>query len=189
MALGVLWAALLGLSLGLDRNMRDLSAGSAPCAFWASLGAVVGVELQLSGLADSQWFWPLACAACSVAIAKYLTLTVAVGGWRNPTEPAHALMAAFALGMACGVGANRFVGAAVVAAIFALAWRPRIDDSLRLAAAQESDAALRIARDIVDVGRRAEEGRHDDKGGQKREEQRDGEQLAHAGRAGMGRQA
>jgi len=188
-ALGVLWAALLGLSLGLDRNMRDLSAGWAPCAFWATLGAIVGVELQLSGLANSQWFWPLICAACSVAIAKYLTLTVAIGGWRNPTEPAHALMAALAFGMACGLGANRFVGAAIVATIFALAWRPRIDDSLRLAAAQESDAALRLARDIVDVGRRAEEGRHDDEGGQKREEQRDGEQLAHAGRAGVGRQA
>lgn len=189
MALGVLWAALLGASLGLDRSMRDLSAAWGPCAFWAGLGAILGVELQLSGLANSEWFWPLACAACSVAIAKYLTLTAAIGGWRNPTEPAHALMAAFALGIACGLGANRFVGAAVVAAIFALAWRPRIDDGLRLAAAQESDAAFRAARNIVDVGRRAEEGRHDDEGGQKREEQRDGEQLAHAGRAGMGRQA
>ncbi len=188
-ALSVLWAALLGASLGLDRNMRDLSAGWAPCAFWAALGAVLGIELQLSGLANSVWFWPLTCATCAVAIAKYLTLTVTIGGWRRPTEPAHALVAAFAFGMACGVGASRFVGVAIIATIFALAWRPRIDDSLRRAVAQDSDVALRISREIVDVGRRAEEGRHDDEGRQQSEEQRNGEQLAHSGRAGVRGQA
>lgn len=189
MALGILWAALLGACLGLDRNLRDLSAGWGPCSFWAALGAVIGVELQLSGFATGLWFWPLTCAACAVAIAKYLTLTVSIGGWRERAEPAHALAAAFAFGFACGLGANRFVGVAVVATIFALAWRPRIDDSLRRLTAQTSDAPLPIARDVVDVGRRAEEGRHDDEGRQQREEQRDGEQLAHSGGAGVGGQA
>lgn len=189
MALSIVWAALLGACLGLDRNLRDLSVGWAPCAFWATLSAIIGIELHLSGLADNIWFWPVTFAACAVAIAKYLTITVRVGGWREPTEPAHALLAACALGLACGLGANRFVGVAVLATVFGLAWRPRIDDSLRHESASQSDPALLIARDIVEVGRRAKEGRHDEEGGQEREEQRDGEQLAHSGRAGVRGQA
>lgn len=182
MALSVIWAALLGACLGLDRNLRDLRAGWAPCAFWATLAAIIGIELQLSGLADGVWFWPLAFAACAVSIAKYLTLTVTVGGWRNAAEPVHALAAAAGFGLACGLGANKLVGIAVLATIFALAWRPRISDSLRIAAQAESDAAaLRIVRDAVDVGRGAEEGRHDQEGRQQREEQGNGEQLAHPG--------
>lgn len=189
MALSVLWAALLGASLGLDRNLRDLSVGFAPCAFWGAMGAIIGVEMQYAGLAEHMWAWPLTCAACAVAIAKYLTLTVTVGGWRLPGEPAHALIAAFAFGLACGLGANRFVGAAVVATIFALAWRPRMDDSLRRAAAEESDAALAIARELVDVRRRAQEGGNDNESRQQREEQGNGEQLSHPGRAGVRGQA
>lgn len=189
MALSVLWAALLGASLGLDRNLRDLSVGWAPCAFWAAMGAVIGVEMQYAGMAEHMWVWPLTCAACAVAIAKYLTLTITVGGWRLPSEPAHALIAAFGFGIACGLGANRFVGAAVVATIFALAWRPRIDDSLRRSADLQSEAALRVARELVQVGRRTEEGRHDDESRQQREEQRDGKQFPHAGRARMGGEA
>ncbi len=188
MALSVLWAALLGACLGLDRNLRDLAAGWASCAFWSCLGAVVGMELRLAGVADGMWFWPLSCAACAVAIAKYLTLTMAVGGWRERAEPAHALVAAFAFGLACGLGANRFVGAAAIATIFALAWRPRIGDSLDREIAGLSDDPFRIAREVVDVRRRPEEGRHDDEGRQQREEQRNGEQLAHSGGAGVGGQ-
>ena len=188
MALSVLWAALLGACLGLDRNLRDLSIGWASCAFWAAMGGVIGVELDL-GLGGHMWFWPLTCAACAVAIAKYLTLTATVGGWRLPAEPAHALIAAFAFGVACGVGANRFVGVAVVATIFALAWRPRANDSLRHAAKSPSDAAARVGWEIVDIGRRAEEGGNDNERRQQREEQRDGEQLPHAGGAGVRGQA
>lgn len=189
MALSIVWAALLGACLGLDRNLRDLAVGWAPCAFWATLSAIIGVELQFSGLADGVWFWPLTIAACAVAIAKYLTFTVRIGGWRESSEPVHALLAACALGLACGLGANRFVGVAVLATVFGLAWRPRIDDSLRHEIAGQSDVALRIARDIVEVGRRAEEGRNDEEGRQQREEQGDGEQLAHSGRAGVRGQA
>ena len=186
MALSLIWAALLGACLGLDRNLRDLKAGWAPCAFWATLAAVIGIELQLSPLAENMWFWPIAFAACAVSIAKYLTLTMTIGGWRLPSEPAHALVAACGFGLASGLGANRLVGIAVLATIFALAWRPRISDSLRVAAQSPSDAAaVRIAREIVEVGRRAEEGRHDEEGRQEREEQGNGEQLAHSGRAGV----
>lgn len=189
MALSIVWAALLGACLGLDRNLRDLSVGWAPCAFWATLSAIIGVELQLSGHVDGMWFWPVTFAACAVAIAKYLTVTVRVGGWRESSEPAHALLAACALGLACGLGANRFVGVAVLATVFGLAWRPRIDDSLRHEIARESDPALLVVRDLVEVRRRAEESRHDEEGRQQREEQRDGEQLAHSGRAGVRGQA
>lgn len=189
MTLSILWAALLGACLGLDRNLRDLKAGWASCAFSACLGAVVGLELRLSGVADGMWFWPLSCAACAVAIAKYLTLTTAGGGWRYRAEPAHAVAAALAFGVACGLGANRFVGAAVIATIFALAWRPRIDDSPAPEVGGLSADALAVARDFVDVGRRTEEGRHDDEGRQQREDQRNGEQLAHTGGAGVGGQA
>ena len=189
MALSIVWAALLGACLGLDRNLRDLSAGWVPCTFWATLGAIIGIELQYSGLARSIWFWPLTCAACAVAIAKYLTLTMRIGGWRELSEPAHAVLAAGAFGLACGLGANRFVGAAVLATVFALAWRPRIDDSLRHEIAKGSGSAVRVARDIVDASRRAEEGRHDEEGRQQREEQRDGEKLAHSGGAGVRGQA
>lgn len=186
MALSIVWAALLGACLGLDRDLRDLSAGWVPCAFWATLGAIIGVELQFSGLAQSMWFWPLTCAACAVAIAKYLTLTMRIGGWRELSEPAHALIAASAFGIACGLGANRFVGAAVLATVFALAWRPRIDDSLRHEIVRDSGPAVRVA---LDASRRAEEGRHDEEGRQQREDQRDGEKLAHSGGAGMRGQA
>ena len=86
MALSIVWAALLGACLGLDRNLRDLSVGWAPCAFWATLSAIIGVELQLSGHVDGMWFWPVTFAACAVAIAKYLTVTVRVGGWRESSE-------------------------------------------------------------------------------------------------------
>ena len=66
-ALSVLWAALLGASLGLDRNLRDLSVGFAPCAFWGAMGAIIGVEMQYAGLAEHMWAWPLTCAACAVS--------------------------------------------------------------------------------------------------------------------------
>lgn len=191
MALSVLWAALLGALLGLDRNLRDLSMGWAPCAFWAAAGAVVGVELQLSGLAGGQWFWPLTYAACAVAIARYLAVSTEVGGWSRPGEPVQALLAAFAFGMAWGLGAHRFIGAAALATIFALAWRPRQSDSLRRARAQDAgmetgpalELTFRLARS---GGRGPEKSGHDDKGGQQREEQGNGEELAHASRPRMG---
>lgn len=185
MALGIVWACLLGAGLGLDRTLRDLSAGWAACALWAGAGAVVGIETRLSGATEARLFWPLTIAACAVAIGKYLSTTTAIGGWRTQGEPAFALAAAFALGLATGLGADRLVGLAVLVIVVTLAWRSRLDDRPYWTAEQESAAQLRIVQELLDIGGRPEESRHDDEGGDKREEQRDGEKLAHAGGAGV----
>ncbi len=141
-------------------------------------GVIMGLGFLLGGFCPGT-------SVCAVAIGKYLSTTTAIGGWRTQGEPAFALAAAFALGLATGLGADRLVGLAVLVIVVTLAWRSRLDDRPYWTAEQESAAQLRIAHELLDIGGRPEESRHDDEGGDKREEQRDGEKLAHAGGAGV----
>jgi hypothetical protein len=182
MALGVLWAAFIGAGLGLDRSLRKLRAGVVACAVSAAASALVAIDLRLAGVAESIWFWPFAAAACAVALGYYLATTTAPGGWRRAGEPLAAVLAACALGATLGLGANRFAGLMIFVTIFALAWRPLVAEPLDMIAAPAPSGA---PIDLVHVGRRAEESRNDDERGHQGEEQRQGEQLAHAGGARM----
>lgn len=190
MALAILWAGLIGAGLGLDRSLRDLGAGWAACGAFAAAGAAAGVELQLVEIAGGRWFWPLTLAACTVAIGKYLATTRERESARRPIEPKLAMAAAAALGLAMGLGAHRFVGVAVLIILYTLGWRLLEDDRTASvpAAAQSSPRVVSLDAPARAVGG-TEEGRHDDESGDKREEQGNGEQLAHAGGAGVAGQA
>ena len=190
MALSILWAGLLGAGLGLDRSLRNLRCGFAACAASAAAGGFLANDIRLSGLADHVWLWPLAAAASIVALGRYLSATTSIDAVRPAHEPLAALLAAYAIGMSLGLGANRFVGLMVLVALFSLAWRPRV----AAAAATGPEASPRPPPatapsfppfEFVHVRRGPEEGRDDNERGDQREEERQGEQLAHAGGAGM----
>lgn len=191
MALGILWATLLGAGLGLDRSLRDLRVGVGACALWSAIGALVAVNLRLDGLSDNRWAWPLAAAASATALGHYLATTTAIGGSSRPGEPWGAIAAAFGFGLAAGFGSGGFLGLMGLATIFALAWRPLVADPAEIATppARTSGDGLRRIGNVVEIGRRPQERGHDDESREQREEQRQGEQLAHAGGAGMAGQA
>lgn len=188
MDLAIFWAALVGAGLGLDRTLRDLEAGWLACGVAAGTAAVAGAGLVGAGATANDWFWPLTLAGCTVAIGMYLAKTRAPAGVRRDREPGFALLAAVALGLAMGVGAHRFVGVAGLVGLYTLGWRLLDDDGASAPQASVPPPPIG-ASNLVHVGRRPEEGRHDNESGQKREDQRDGEQLAHAGGAGMTGQA
>lgn len=200
--LGLVCAFLLGGGLGLERRLRGVRFGIVACAVAAGAGAVVGRDFSLSPLVDSQLFWPVALAACAVAIGYHLAATTRPGGWRTEDEAMTALVAATALGLLIGLGATQFAGLMVVVAIFSLGWRPLAPDTqpapkpapaVKPTVLLETSAASTAAEapastpgfELIDIRRWPEEGRNDHERRQKREEQRQGEQLAHSGGAGV----
>jgi hypothetical protein len=194
MAFGLIWAAMLGAGLGLDRSLRDLRTGWGASAAWAGAGYCLAWTFGVLGLAENQWAWPLAAAACTVAVGRYLAITTAPAGCLRPDEPLAAAAASTALGVAFGFEGYLLVGALTFVAIFALAWGPLVETPpvavpAPAAPAPVSGGGFRATGNVVEIGRRSEERRNDDEGGQKREEQREGEELAHAGCAGVAGQA
>ncbi len=189
MAFGILCAALIGAALGLDRSLRRLQVGWGACALWSTIGAIVAAELRSTEIADNRYAWPLVAAATIVAVCQYLVTTTPIGGWARPREPWTAVAAALAFGFAFGYGGHLLVGGLALVVIYALAWRPLVDDPTVTAAADASGDTLRFPGGAGAIGRRAEEGRHDDERRQQREEQRESEQFAHAGGAGVAGQA
>lgn len=185
MTLGIFCAALIGAALGLDRSLRRLRVGWGACALWSSIGAIVAADLRPTEMADNRYAWPLVAAAAIVAVGHYLATTTPIGGWARPREPWTAVAAALAFGFAFGFGGRLLVGGLALVVIFALAWRPLIEDPTVTAAAGPSDDQLRLPGGVIAIGRRPEEGRHDDERRQQREEQRESEQFAHAGGAGV----
>ena len=196
MSFGLIWAVMLGAGLGLDRSLRDLRTGWFASGFSAALGYCAAWAFDVAGLADNRWAWPLAAAASSVAVGRYLAITTAAGRDRRRDDEQAAMAASAAFGLTFGFDGFLLVGCLALICIFTLAWRPLVEIPAIAAAAGPAPAPgpfsgdrFRSSANIVEIGRRSEEGGNDNEGGQQREEQRQGEQLAHAGSPGMAGQA
>ncbi len=188
MDFGLLWAALIGGAFGLDRTLRGLRTGWAASAAWSAAGFVAGCAIPLR---TQQEIWPFIAGFCVVAVAFYVVTTTGKSGFRDPEEPRAAMIAALAFGVGCGFDGYLLVAMLALGAFFPLAWRPLVAESAPVAASlapglspapvMPPSGGLPLPANVVEIGRRAEEGRNDDEGGQKREEEGYRQQLAHAG--------
>ena len=188
MDFGLLWAALIGAGFGLDRTLRGLRAGWAASAAWSCVGFVIACAIPLPIQME---IWPFVAGFCVVAIAFYVVTTTSKGGFRDPEEPRAAIIASLAFGVGCGFDGYLLIALISLGAFFPLAWRPLVAESHPVAApfvpnltpapVAPPSGGLPLPSNVIEIGRRAEESRHDDEGREQREEQGYRQQLAHAG--------
>lgn len=187
MDFGLLWAALIGAGFGLDRTLRGLQTGWAASAAWSALGFVIACAIPLRTQLE---IWPFIAGFCVVAVAFYVVTTTARASAGDPEEPRSAMTAALAFGVGCGFDGYLLVAMLALGAFFPLAWRPLVAEtvpaapplapSLSPAPVAPPSGGLPLPANVVEIGRRAEESRHDDEGRQQREEEGYRQQLAHA---------
>lgn len=168
-------AVLIGAALGLERAVRGAQPGSFALAMAGALGWLVAFDLGGPHVGKTTLVFALACGGASVALAAYVSEPA-----RAPNDPLDrglALASALGFGALLGFGAAKAIGVFGLIALFGLAWRA-------LAVKPASDDSTRAPVTVLIRGR-AEERGHDDERRQQREGERQGEQFAHAGRAGM----
>ena len=161
-------ATMIGAGLGLERRLRDISPRVVGCMLAGAGGWLVAYDLGALAASRSSLFFALAAGAAAVALMAYISETTRAGG----REKLLALAAAAGFGLMLGLGATKLVGLMGLIAIFGLAWR-RLEQDAGAAGPSVRKPVVALA------GRGPEESRHDDESRQQREDQRQGEELAH----------